>query len=172
MDSQALSVVLSELEPIIKARHARCVSRYSRRFDVDDLFQVTCMKAHMGLDKVRAETPQQLRHWILTIAKSSLLTAIATEHAQKRDIRLEADSDQWSRTLAPEVEQTNTSQLDEHLRRASANSQTALRLRYLESKSYAEISDHMGITENAVRLLVSRGLKAIRKAVTEDTDEP
>jgi RNA polymerase sigma factor (sigma-70 family) len=127
------------------------------------------MKAHMSRDKARAETPEQLRHWILTIAKSSYLTAVASNFAAKRDIRkerAECGAEPFANTPEPidiVATEHNLQLVKRYLYRLSPDSQRAVELRYLEQLGYSEIADRMGKTENAIRLLVSRGLRALKK---------
>lgn len=57
------------------------------------------------------------------------------------------------------------------LRRLTTEQQEALALRYLGELSYAEVAGQLGKSEGAVKMLVRRGLDALKKEMTW-TDEP
>ena len=55
------------------------------------------------------------------------------------------------------------------LERLSREQRDAVRVRVLDERSYAEASRELGISEQAVRARVSRGLRALRRAVDAST---
>jgi RNA polymerase sigma-70 factor (ECF subfamily) len=51
------------------------------------------------------------------------------------------------------------------LERLSAEQREALRLRVVEERSYEEVADALGISEQAARARVSRGLRALAQSL-------
>ena len=54
------------------------------------------------------------------------------------------------------------------LARLSVEQRDALRLRVVEERSYAQVADALGISEQAARARVSRGLRALARALEPD----
>jgi RNA polymerase sigma factor (sigma-70 family) len=52
----------------------------------------------------------------------------------------------------------------------SEDQQQALRLRVIDERPYHEVSEELGVSEPAARARVSRGLRALRRAVTTDAE--
>jgi DNA-directed RNA polymerase specialized sigma24 family protein len=53
----------------------------------------------------------------------------------------------------------------------SGEQREAVRMRVLEERSYDVVSRELGITETAARARVSRGLRALRRAMASDREE-
>lgn len=167
---------LLDCEATIRGRYDRKLSMLGSRFDVDDLFQVTCMKAHQAQESCKAETPEQLRHWILTIAKNSFETAKTTHlGVQTRSLRREdcaigvATDDSRDGYQPADDDAADSVEQHEDFLRATAlvdrlpkQSQRILSMRYVDQLDYSEIAEREGMTENSVRLVVSRGLAKVR----------
>lgn len=168
---------LAECEPIIHNRFRRRLSFLNRRFDTDDLYQVVCMKALKFFGQCKAENESQLKHWVLVIAKNACESAV-TEHLgmnnrtiRKEQVAIGVATAQESNGFDPayESDPSRVMELKEEFGHALSRldripkvQQRALELRYLNQMEYAEIAAELGQTENAVRLMVSRGASAVR----------
>ena len=171
-----LSEVLVEVESVIASRFGSRVSRIGRRFDAADLYQTTCLKAVESFEGCKAQSVEELRHWVLTIAKSVYCNACESSFASKRSLKREEcavgvatdESREGYQPAASDltaVEQMVVSESVEMAFGRMTDSQAkAVRMRYLDDASYEAIAADMGLTVNSVRLLVSRGLKAAQAA--------
>ena len=175
-----LLAVLSEVESIIRSRYARKLSMVSSRVEIDDVFQLVALKCYRALSQCRAESDDELRHWVLQAARHEVQTAITGHRAAKRSTAREQvaigvatddsrDGFQPAVELDPSVACEIREQCDAMLYALNslpANQAQAVRMLYLDGREYADIADAMGISINACRLLVSRGIKACRELVT------
>lgn len=174
MKAKAVTDVLLELDAEIRSKYSQRISKISRRFDIDDLVQSTALRALRGAKSCRAETVDELRGWVMTIVKRTMLTAFAREiGASKRSILREAGEAELS-SLSQDGLFLDTIEAAEELERELLTVQEliatlpgrqaqAIRLRYLEQLEYCEIAEKMNATTLAVRSLVSKGLAKIRQ---------
>ncbi|MCR9292062.1 MAG: sigma-70 family RNA polymerase sigma factor [bacterium] len=177
MTEQELIDTLNEVESTIHARFGRRLKMIGARCDTDDLFQMTAVKAFRFIHQCRAETPAQRKHWVLVIARNTAETIITQNYGmtgrsvRKEEVAIGIPTDNSRDGFQPacEADPSQALQLTEEfghalsrLDRIPSDQQRALELRFLHSMDYAEIADEMGITENAARLMVSRGAKAVR----------
>lgn len=169
LTQSTLTSVLTDLEPVIKAKHAGDLasSGISQRFGIDDLFQVTCMKAHQSLETLRSTDPKNVRAWILAIANNSLITAINSNRCKKRDVRLEAGDSPVPKAAALEPCEAmelleSFDALNHSLAKLPERQAKAIRMRYLDSAEYAEIALALDTSRDNARNLVARGLRNLR----------
>lgn len=160
----------------IRLRFTRCLTRYARRFDIDDLLQVTSMKAHIAAKDCRAETPVQLKHWILTIAQRSAISAIRSENTERRNIGRETNLGGDECELYAGFDQIEAIEHQDTVERLlgltpSQRCEIAVKYRYIDGLDYVEIGKRMAISVSAAKNLVHRGLKAIKDAVSRDRIE-
>jgi len=181
MSSQVdLVEVLIEAEPLIKDRYTRMLSSISHRFDTDDLYQVTCQRAYRSIARCQGQTPSEVKNWVMKIAANACRTAITAHKVSKiRATRLEkisvgvVDSDADSSIDPADATDMNANAvIREECRhmiacidRLPKQRQAVLRMRYLESKSYAEIAAELDITETAARTSLSQALSDARSEV-------
>ncbi len=76
MQTETVTAAMQELAPEIRRLHARDLASISRRFDVDDLVQTTALKAISAAANCQADSLEQLRHWVLSIARRTTKSAI------------------------------------------------------------------------------------------------
>ena len=174
---------VASLESTIICRHERMLSRISQRVGVDDLIQMVTIRALWSKEDCKAETPEQLNHWILVIAanaakslyrdhrstgcRSTQRESFAIGVASDADDSTErsgfqpadVESDPAVRAALEETTKAVLAIIDD----LPANQATAIRLRYLQQLSNDEVACEMGISNDAVRCLVSRGLAKARK---------
>ena len=159
-----------------------------RRVDPADVVQVTFLEAKRDLPAFRGETAGEFAAWLRGMLKNNVASAV-TRHVttQKRTIRREA-----TRPTSPSgsavdwiagmpggkttpsgvaIRGEAVATLIEALHELPESQAEAIRLRYMEGLSLAEIVDRMGKSETAVGGLLKRGLRKLR-ATLKDEDTP
>jgi RNA polymerase sigma factor (sigma-70 family) len=116
-------------------------------------------------------TPEQQRAWLFTVARRQLSRYLRRAKVERRAIRrLGMQIPQVEpqdlllieqRAGLPELRQT----LERELSRLSAAQREALRLRVVEERSYEDVALRLGISEQTARARVSRGLRALSRAL-------
>jgi RNA polymerase sigma factor (sigma-70 family) len=115
--------------------------------------------------------PEQQRAWLFTVARRLLARYLRRAKVERRAIRRlgmqlpDVGQDDLllieRRAGLPELRQT----LERELSRLSDGQRDALRLRVLEERSYEEMALALGISEQTARSRVSRGLRALSRAL-------
>jgi len=115
--------------------------------------------------------PEQQRAWLFTVARRQLARYLRRAKVERRAVhRLgmqlpEVDQEDLElierRAGLPELRRT----LEHELSRLSDGQREALRLRVLEEHSYEEMAAQLGISEQTARARVSRGLRALSRAL-------
>jgi RNA polymerase sigma-70 factor (ECF subfamily) len=108
--------------------------------------------------------------WLYQIAASRLADHFRRKAKDERTAqileKLRAPTAREAETMALLAE---SSELDEPMAAAfdglSEEQQQAIRMHVIEEQPYAELSTTLGVSEDAARARVSRGLRALRKAV-------
>lgn len=175
--TKLLIETLSEVESVIVSRYSRKLAMVSARFGIDDLLQTVAMKAHVSLESCQAETAEELRHWVLTIARNAVETVITANRASKRSTLREGcaigvatdESRDGYQPAAPIADPATATEVKEQCEAMLAVVETlpelqakCLRMRYLEQMEYDEIAKVVGCSAQAVRSVVSRGLAKAR----------
>lgn len=173
---EELVAVLVKAERLIKDRYSRMLSSISHRFDTDDLYQVTCVRAVRSHSRCKGTTSSEVLNWVMKIAANQARTAITAHKvsairrvgSEKIAIGKVADDENG---LDPQDSHDAAALLDvrakcEHmlavLERLPRQRQAVLRLRYLDGLSYRQIAERLEITESAARTSVSQALLAAR----------
>ena len=167
---------------LLMLAHRYLDARLRRRIDPTDIVQHTYLEAQRDLGGFRGESAGEFAGWLRNILKNNVATAVARHiAAQKRSVGREANlgSDSAAAHLFAQVpgsisspsrkvirEETLLAMLDAltHLPETQAE---AVRLRYIEGLSLAEICDRMGKSETAAAGLLKRGLSRLREILTE-----
>jgi RNA polymerase sigma factor (sigma-70 family) len=115
--------------------------------------------------------PEQQRAWLFTVARRLLARYLRRAKVERKAIRRlgmqvpDVGQDDLllieRRAGLPELRQT----LERELSRLSDGQRDALRLRVLEERSYEEVALALGISEQTARTRVSRGLRALSRAL-------
>jgi len=116
-------------------------------------------------------TPEQQRAWLFTVARRLLARYLRRAKVERRALRRlgmqlpDVDHEDLllieRRAGLPELRCT----LERELSRLSEGQQEALRLRIVEERSYEEMALALGISEQTARARVSRGLRALARAL-------
>ena len=169
--------------------HRYLSDKLKRRIDPADLVQVTFLEAKRDWEQFRGTTPGECAAWLRNILKNNVATAVARHvTTQKRSLSREvsfmmhtADDprSQWvgelpGSTTSPSrkaIRAESAKQLFEALHGIPETQAEAVRLRYLEGLSLAEIVERMSKTETAVAGLLKRGLQNLRDSIRLEPPE-
>ena len=140
-------------------RHEREIFAYALRLtgdrdDADDVYQETFLAAFRGWPPPRRG---QERAWLYRIATNKV---IDRARKAKRLVRM---SD--LRLAAPERDGVTLSDLATAVRALPTGQRAAFVLRKVEGRSYAEVADALGCSEEAARSRVAEAMKKVKEAV-------
>jgi RNA polymerase sigma-70 factor (ECF subfamily) len=156
--------------------HAQALLVYftRRTYDVDsalDLTAETFAQAFAARHRFRGRSDAQADAWLFAIASSQLAAYLRRGYAQRRLLtRLGVQVPEAS---APEIERvldlaglgSLRAVIAQELSRLSGEQRDALQLRVIDELPYADVASRLGISEQAARMRVSRGLSALARAV-------
>lgn len=139
-----------------------------------DLLGDTFLSAFAARGQCRADEEAQRLAWLYRIAANKLYENSRRRTSERRALwRLGLGSEQPAGSCEPgyeRVEQLDeASQLQPELNAAvaqlSEEQAQAIRSRVIEERDYAQAAAQLGVGEDAVRARVSRGLRALRRAI-------
>jgi RNA polymerase sigma factor (sigma-70 family) len=136
-----------------------------------DLTAETFAQAFLSRRRFRGQTDAEAQAWLYGIARHELGRYFRRGRAERRAIaRLGVDvpalSDAELRRIEELAELDDMrAALAEGLARVSADQRAALKLRVVDERPYAEVARRLGISEQAARARVSRGLRALSRAL-------
>jgi RNA polymerase sigma factor (sigma-70 family) len=136
-----------------------------------DLTAETFAQAWRGWSRVREDSQEEMRAWLFTIARRQLGHYLRRGQAQRTAVRqlgirtpsvheddlaaIEAAAGLGDVRLGLKVE----------LERVSLEQREALQLRVVEEMPYDEVARRLGVSEQAARARVSRGLRTLQRAL-------
>jgi RNA polymerase sigma-70 factor (ECF subfamily) len=138
-----------------------------------DLLSETFAKALQRQEQFRGHSAEQEQAWLFSIARSELSHFWRSGKVERAAVaRLAITVPALSHTDYDRIESlAGLSALDLPLSRAfgalPADQRHAIELRVLEDLSYPEVADALGVPEPTARARVSRGLRALARAVEE-----
>lgn len=161
-----LVATLKDSMPSIGAMCMRRLQTIQARFDIDDLQQVVAIKALCSRKQLESNDPETAGRWVRKIATNACRTVVAHELTAGRNITQTVEMGQPQIAYVDEQDfSEDLEQIKAALKLIPERQAQALRLRYFEMLDYAIIAERMGGNVNSVRLLVSRGLEAVRGIV-------
>ena len=136
-----------------------------------DLVQKTIVDAWHHFPRFKGQSPAQLRAWL----KAIFTHAALNDRRRQRAARLENGSAQKvidTGTSPSQAAQGNASHqaLDAALGQLSERHRTVVHLRVWDQWPFAEIGDHLGISEDAARMLYGRAITRLRESVRPGHD--
>ena len=161
---------------IFYRRHAQALLVYftRRTYDVEgalDLTAETFAQAFAARRRFRGDSNAQAGAWLFAIASGQLAAYQRRGYAQRRLVaRLGV---QVPAPSAAEIERvlelaglgSLRAVIAQELARLSTDQRAALQLRVIDELPYADVALRLGISEQAARMRVSRGLAALARAV-------
>ncbi|WP_419194384.1 sigma-70 family RNA polymerase sigma factor [Novipirellula herctigrandis] len=188
-DNEAFGALLEQYRGyLLMLAHRYLSERLRRRIDPSDIVQLTFLEAKRDLESFRGDTPAEFSGWLRGILKNNVATSV-TRHitTQKRSLKREVEGDKpanndsagggWI-TLLPgsstspsgaAIRDEATLALLEALHQLPETQAEAIRLRYMEGLTLAEIVERMGKSDTAVAGLLKRGLQKLRTTLKADT---
>jgi len=145
-----------------------------RTFDAElsmDLTAETFAQAWRGWARVRPGGPEETRGWLFTIARRQLGRYRRRGRVEQRALRMLgiASPSLAAADIAEIHEAAELSTLREALRAElaslTADQRDALQLRIVEELPYVVVAKRLGISETNARARVSRGLRALARAL-------
>jgi RNA polymerase sigma factor (sigma-70 family) len=136
-----------------------------------DITAETFAQAFRGRRGFRGTTEVEARAWLLTIARRQVGRYFRRGALDRSAIaRLGIEVPQLEPGEAEEIERRASlpqlrAAVAPALARLGSDQREALRLRIVEERSYAQIAELLGVTEPTVRARVSRGLRALQRAI-------
>ncbi len=184
-DNEALGSLLEQYRGyLLMLAHRYLSDRLRRRVDPADIVQRTFLEAKRDLPAFRGNSPAEFAGWLRGMLKHNVASAV-THHitTQKRSLNREVTlgkSDESKGAWIGQLPGSTTSPsgvairvesslaLIEALHELPENQAEAIRLRYMESQTLAEIVERMGKSDTAVAGLLKRGLKKLRELMDID----
>jgi RNA polymerase sigma factor (sigma-70 family) len=140
-----------------------------------DLTAETFAQAWRGWPRLRDDSREEMRAWLFTIARRQLSHYLRRGHAQRTAVRRLGirtpnvhEDDLHAIEDAAGLEDVRL-QLKVQLRRLSRAQREALQLRVVEEMPYEDVALRLGVSEQAARARVSRGLRALQRALAATT---
>ena len=125
--------------------------------DAEDVTQTTFLNAYRAYQRgIEIEKPQ---HWLIKIAHNVARTRYARAARRVKEVPLEGHVDGLA---VPESDLPDLQEVMKALGRLPFNQRAALVMRELEGRSYAEISDTIGVSVSAVETLIFRARRSLR----------
>jgi len=140
-----------------------------------DLTAETFAQAWRGWPRVREDSREEMRAWLFTIARRQLGHYLRRGRAQRTAVRRLG-------VRTPGMHEDDLAAIEEaaglgdvrlglkaELGRLSDEQRQALQLRVVEEMPYEEVARRLGVSEEAARARVSRGLRALQRALAAAT---
>jgi RNA polymerase sigma-70 factor (ECF subfamily) len=149
--------------------------RAAARIDASDIVQQTCLSVHKQITEFEGEDDAQFAAWLRQIHERNIRNAARDQlHAGKRAIDREqrvGDGEVYAARQATPSQYVVQSEEAARLTRAIAqlppDEQEALRRRYLDGESMAEIGAAMELTKDALVWLMKRAMTSLRQHLSE-----
>jgi len=176
-DRQALGELLENNRDYLRNLADRLLDdRMGRRIDASDLVQQTCLSVHKQIGEFVGKDAAQFLAWMRQIHERNIRNAVRDQlHAEKRAIgREEAVADVDAHAIQQTSPSQHVARREESAQLATAIShlvedeREALRRRYLEGESVAEIAKAMGLSKDALGRLFKRAMKNVKRHLRDD----
>jgi RNA polymerase sigma factor (sigma-70 family) len=140
-----------------------------------DLTAETFAQAWRGWSRVREDSREEMRAWLFTIARRQLAHYLRRGHAQRTAVRRLG-------IRTPSAHEDDLTAIEDaaglgdvrlglkvELERLSDQQREALQLRVVEEMPYEEVARRLGVSEQAARARVSRGLRTLQRSLAAAT---
>jgi RNA polymerase sigma-70 factor (ECF subfamily) len=148
--------------------YAFCLSRIGNREEAEDLTAQTFERALSALDRYESRGAP-MSSWFFRIA-GNLIVDRGRRTAKVVNLGEDAAPEQASHDVEDNPEQVverweRAALLRDHIASLPSDQQEAVRLRYWEGYSTADLAQHLGRSEGAVKQLLHRALVSLRAQV-------
>jgi RNA polymerase sigma factor (sigma-70 family) len=136
-----------------------------------DLTAETFAQAFRGRRSFRGSTQMEERAWLFTIARRQISRYHRRGTVERRALQAlgaqvpEAHEDDLRAIEDAAGLDVLRAALGDELARLNGDQRAALQLRVVEERSYPEVADALGVSEQTARARVSRGLRALARAL-------
>lgn len=159
---EGFSMLVKEFSPQMYQQIRRVVLTHE---DANDVLQNTLVKIWQGLPSFEGRS--RLSSWLSRVAINEALSFVrANQHLAD----ISADIGEGGHSIASYLHSdpyfdgdAAAARLEECIRRLPHVQQTVFRFRYFDDKSYAEISDILGVTEGALKASYHVAMKKIEE---------
>jgi RNA polymerase sigma-70 factor (ECF subfamily) len=176
-DREALGELLENNRDYLRNVADRLLDdRMGRRIDASDLVQQTCLSVHKQIGEFVGQDAAQFAAWLRQIHERNIRNAVRDQlHTEKRAINREEhlpDGDVHAiRQTTPSqhvVRREESAVLAKAIAQLVEDEREALRRRYLEGQSVAEIAAAMGLSKDALARLFKRAMKNVKRHLPDD----
>lgn len=174
--------LLEHHRPYLKLLARRIIGeQLASRLDESDIVQQTCLSVFGRIEGFDGDDPDQFVAWLRTIHENNVRNVLRDHvSTQKRSVNRELalETDVGVHEIAPSQQSSPSQRLMQGeqavrlaaaLQKLSPDQREAVRLRYLEGWSLAEISEHTDRTKHSIAGLIKRGLSSLRKELRDDS---
>jgi RNA polymerase sigma-70 factor (ECF subfamily) len=176
-DREALGELLEQNRDYLRHLADRLLDdRVGRRIDASDLVQQTCLSVHKQIGEFVGKDAAQFAAWLRQIHERNIRNVVRDQlHAEKRAVsREEHVPDGEFHAASQTTASQNVVRREDSVRLATAiaqlvpDEQEALRRRYLEGQSVAEIAAAMGLTKDSLARLFKRAMKNAKRHLGDE----
>ena len=159
--------MLEYLRPrLVLWANSRLSGALRAKVEPDDVAQETLVAIHKSMDRFEGRDHRAFLAWVFRIAENRIRDMADYFGAQKRQPDVILTFSQTS----PSTAASRTEEVDKvagALDHLGEDHREVIRLRRFEERDVKEIAELMGRSENAIRILYCRALKALRTALAE-----
>jgi RNA polymerase sigma-70 factor (ECF subfamily) len=142
-----------------------------RRFDTDDVGEMTFIRAWSGIGSFGGEDGKSFYAWLRTIAKNTVLDCIKAEKAGKRNVDLGRNRTSLLLSLSHKgpgpssavAAREAVEHLEKALSRLKPEHREVIEMRFYAGLSVREIASRAGIREGAVSMRLNRAIGKLRE---------
>jgi len=135
------------------------------RDEVQDVMQMTYLKAYQGLASFRGDSA--FSTWLYRIARREALDIVSRKRVETTDIdEIEVAASAGQSPDRAVDESSERQWIDAALGELNEAYRTAIELRYMAEKSYDEIAEIMGIPAGTVKTYVHRGKMEMKQILS------
>lgn len=185
-DEEALSTLLHEAAPLLRAKLGKTISaKWQSVLDVDDVLQVTYLEAFLRISRFEYKGPGSFAGWVSRIAENNLRDAIRElerlKRPQPQDRVTHGPGDESSFALLEGLGFTTTTPsrhaahgevrnaIESALSGIPDDYAKVVRLYDLEGLSAQEVAARINRSTGAVYMLRSRALDRLRESFASET---
>ena len=180
-DDDAFGQIASYVRPyLFSVMDCQVGEQLKAKFCVSDIVQQSLMEASQAMDRFRGSTELELKVWLKRIALNNLKDAarqFTTTQSRNvvREVSISAE-DGWQQVACPKSKPASwfmkrdeqSEQLLRCILRLPERQREIVEGRHCLGRSYHQLAEELGITENACRNLWIRAIQSLRAMLQED----
>jgi RNA polymerase sigma-70 factor, ECF subfamily len=136
------------------------------RVDSQDILQATLLKSFDRLGQFAGEDGATLMGWLARIADNEIRDQASFQHRRRRDLAFEVPLDEAApavhtparSALSDVIANEEAARLTDALERLEPDHRAVIILRKFEERSFREVAERMGRSEDACRMLLARAM--------------